>query len=94
MSTFVRIGTSFAPGISGTTARAPTSMKMRGAVSSSPLTATTSRPAKRAWPRISSTFAMASSQISLPVRESRITLRARAATAGMSTMTGPEVEKP
>ena len=56
------------PGRSGTSARPPTLMKMRGAVSRSSPTRTVSGPSKRACPRITVHPDMPRSQRSMPLR--------------------------
>ena len=81
-------GTSAMPGQAGSTARAPTLMKIFGAVSVSPSTSIVCAPVKRAWPQTSVRFAVAPIHFARPSTDSATTPSLRAFTAFMSTLTG------
>ena len=80
----VRYGTSWTPGMSGTRARPPTLMKIRGAVSCSSPTRTVSGPSNRAWPWMTVQPSMPRSHFSTPARALAETASARALTLPMS----------
>ena len=77
------------PGMSGISARPPTLMKMRGAVSRSSPTLTVVASSKRAWPNSNVTLGRPRSQASLPARPSAEIFCDLACTLAMSTLTGP-----
>ena len=81
----MRNGTSLTPGMSGTSARPPTLMKMRGAVSRSSPTRMVFGASNRACPWTTVQPAMPRSIFSLPARALATTASARAFTLAMST---------
>jgi hypothetical protein len=73
--------------MSGTRARPPTLMKMRGAVRTSSPTRIFCGPSKRAWPWTSVIPSIPCNHLSSPARAFSVTPRARAITFGKSTRT-------
>ena len=74
--------------MSGTDARPPTLMKMRGAVNCSSSTRTTFGDSNFAWPWKTVQFGMPRSHFSRPVRAFIVTVCARAFTVFMSMVGG------
>ena len=85
MELFVRYGMSSTPGSAGTTARPPTLMKMRSAVSRSAPTLTSCADSNRACPSNTVQFASVFSECLQPVRDCAEISAFRAETFCMST---------
>src|SRR5712691_7596663 len=89
----VKNGTSFTPGIGGTSARAPTSRKILSACSRRLFADTVRGAVNAACPRTRDTFLIPAIHLARPSVDCLTTVSLRFFTAGMSTRTLP-AEKP